>query len=118
MLLLTLALPLLAAVSGSAQAEANLPMCCRRNGSHHCATMDAGMRMAADTDRPVMRMACSAYPHSLGQVHTGGWNFEAAREASAALPVAQAAVAQAEAGHRIAEGRARQKRGPPAGHIS
>ena len=126
-LLLTLGLPLLAAVFGSAQVEASLPMCCRRAGAHHCAAMSGaamtGMAMTdsameAGQDRPVMRMACSAYPHSLGQVHTGGWTFEPVRAALYALPVTQAAIGQVEAGYRIAQGRARQKRGPPANHLS
>ena len=109
MLMVVLGLPLFASVMGSAQAEARLPLCCRRGGVHRC--MEMGMD--ADAGRPMMRMACSAYPQSLGQVHTGGWLFEVASSAATRMPLSVARVGQVEAGYRISSGRAWQKRGPP-----
>ncbi len=119
-LLLVLSLPLFASVFGSAQAESRLPLCCRRGGAHACAgmsdasgAMSGTMSMPRSGDRPVVRMACTAYPPSLGQVHTGGWSFTATPAMADAAVVESFVAGQVEAGFRISQGRAWQKRGPP-----
>jgi hypothetical protein len=110
LLLCVLGLPLCASALGLGQ-QAQLPICCRRGGVHHCMEM-AGMD-AASNKAPSVRMTCPAFPRMAAQAQTGVWSFDGAGPA-AAMPVTQpAVVGQVEAGYRISFGRARQKRGPP-----
>ncbi len=105
-----LGLPLCASALGLGT-QAQLPLCCRRGGVHHCMEM-AGMD-AASNAAPSLRMTCPAFPRMTAQAHTGVWSFDAADAATAAVTVQPAAIGQVEAGYRISFGRARQKRGPP-----
>jgi hypothetical protein len=110
-LLCVLGLPLFASALGLGR-QAQLPICCRRAGVHHCMEM-AGVD-AASNAAPAVRMTCPAFPRMAAQAHTGVWSFDATRAVSTAVIAQPAAVGQVEAGYRISCGRARQKRGPPA----
>jgi hypothetical protein len=105
-----LGLPLFASALGLG-ARAQLPLCCRRGGVHHCMEM-AGMD-AASKAAPAVRMMCPAFPRMTAQAHTGVWSFDGRSKASTHLSVQLALAGQVEAGYRISSGRARQKRGPP-----
>jgi hypothetical protein len=107
-LLCVLGLPLCASALGLG-AQAQLPLCCRRGGVHHC--MEMAGRNAPST--PSVRSACPAYPRMAAQAHTGVWNFDGTSHVSTHLSVQPALVGQVEAGYRISSGRARHKRGPP-----
>jgi hypothetical protein len=105
-----LGLPLFASALGLGR-QAQLPICCRRGGVHHCMEM-AGMD-AASNAAPAVRMTCPAFPRMAAQAHTGVWSFDGAGAVSATVVTQPAVMGQVEAGYRISFGRARQKRGPP-----
>lgn len=109
-LLCVLGLPLFASAL-EVGSQAQLPICCRRAGLHHCMEM-AGMD-AASQAAPAVRMTCPAFPRMTAQAHTGVWSFDGAGAVTASVVTQPAVVGQVEAGYRISFGRARQKRGPP-----
>ncbi|MGB8481445.1 MAG: hypothetical protein WCE63_21770 [Acidobacteriaceae bacterium] len=57
LLLLTALLPLQPLVA-SAQADASLPACCRRNGAHHCMMMQSMMLTDSGTQTSVRAARC------------------------------------------------------------
>ncbi|HEY0795354.1 MAG TPA: hypothetical protein VGD64_06195 [Acidisarcina sp.] len=101
-------LPLIAPAFAS-EAEANVPVCCRRHGVHHCMAMssDPGKQSSVGAKCPMS--AASSYTLQLHPVF-------AAQPQSAWSPMVAhpASKAQTEARYRIAFSRSRQKRGPPA----
>ncbi len=109
-LLCVLGLPLCASALGLGR-QAQLPICCRRAGVHHC--MEMAGSDAALNGEPTVRATCPAFPRTTAQAHTGVWSFGEASTASASIAVHPAAIGSVEAGYRISFGRARQKRGPP-----
>jgi hypothetical protein len=93
-------------------AATSVPLCCRRNGQHHC--MGAMLPSAATDQGPAMVAPkcprfpmASVLPQSLALVTLD------ANSASVDLFVRPAALPQTEARYRIAFARSRQKRGPP-----
>jgi hypothetical protein len=100
-------------------AEASLPMCCRRNGIHHCADP---MAMAELTRNQTMarspQMKCPFQQRALGTVHVTSFALVAASTETSGVLRAPSAAAQAECLWRIAFDRARQKRGPPSTRLS
>ena len=100
--------------------ESNLPVCCRRNGHHHCATA-GGMvgRDVADTPSSgpafdALRITCPFFPNA-AVIPTSGPALLTESPAPRVSVVIQIAdEAQAEAGYRISPHYSHQKRGPPA----
>jgi len=104
---LSLAAPLLVV-----DAAGNLPACCRRNGSHHCAggmLPDSGSR-ALSTIAP----KCPNWPKSTAASWRSDLASSQSQAGSAPLYAHPEAAPQTEARYRIAFARSRQKRGPPA----
>jgi len=96
-----------------AQAESNLPACCRRNGAHRCGMTgsDSGNGPAFQSVAP----KCPLFPVSPA-VPMGGFvallrNSGAIFAAFVSHPSIQV---QTEARSRVSFNRSRQKRGPPA----
>jgi hypothetical protein len=87
----------------------NLPACCRRDGKHHCAsieTSDAGLRAAGPR--------CAEFPKSGAfPLHPGTALPGSSQLVFGAILQYPAVIAQAAAGYRISFSRSRQKRGPP-----
>ena len=106
--------PLSSLFAGS---ESKLPACCRRNGKHHCASMNMPRQLpdASGTAMNALQKKCPFFPAAApGQTYT-----------KTVLPKRQAASftlifsnpashAQTEARFRLSFSRASQKRGPPA----
>jgi hypothetical protein len=96
-----------------ADAESNLPECCRRGGKHRCAMM-IGEAPATGVSFRSIQPRCPLYP---GAPATPAGEFIAVLESSWAifgLVVSHPAIhVQTEAGYRISLGRSSQKRGPP-----
>ena len=112
--------PLLAA---SSDPGSNLPICCRRNGKHHCIMR---MMMERELSRQPGRHVsapfekCPFFPKGLLPATTQG-HFVAMPLGGvfyAGLPRHPACTAQVEAQYRISFDRSRQKRGPPIPHLS
>src|SRR5579859_2814767 len=105
---LSLVAPLLASVPAS-----KLPMCCRRNGVHHCS--GTVVDISGDGSRvklvgPRCPMNPKAVPASHGQQK---WTLGPEQSQFAAVVAHPSARPQTEARYRISFGRSRQKRGPP-----
>jgi hypothetical protein len=110
-LVLLLGMPLFASFVAAQGQSANLPACCRRNGAHRCMEMAT---MAASYAQPRVHAICPALPRNQASVQTGVWSHSSVQQSATRLDARPAAVAQAEAGYRIAATRSCHKRGPPA----
>ena len=95
-------------------AASSVPMCCRRNGAHHCDGMMAMAQALSDqTMARAPQMRCPFQQRALGAVHLPSFTVVAASTETAGLLREPAPAAQAECLRRIAFDRSRQKRGPP-----
>jgi len=115
-LLLLFCAPLIAPLLAlSRDPDANLPVCCRRHGKHHC-MMSAEMMQAmmAGTQLHALPMRCPMYPRAI----TAAQHHELLVPTTALLfaeAVSHPAVhTQTLARARVSLFCARQKRGPPA----
>ncbi|WP_263366573.1 hypothetical protein [Edaphobacter bradus] len=93
----------------------SLPVCCRRNGKHHC-MMSTGERSTLASHDPQFRAPaekCPYFPQALAAAHTNLYTAPTADVISAGLVSHPAGVAQTESKWRISRDRSRQKRGPP-----
>ena len=97
-----------------ADADSNLPACCRRGGKHHCAMM------AMDSDVPsgpavsAQATKCPFFPKG-GAVlpHSGAVLLADAQPACVAMRSQPAGPAPATTGYRPSFNRSHQQRGPP-----
>ncbi len=110
-LLLAFSLPLISpALALTAGSEANLPVCCRRNGAHHCAMK---VRPADGVNLSSIPEHCPAYPAVVTQIRHGDLSFQAASLIVAGIVSHPAAELQTQARARVALDRGRRQRGPP-----
>jgi hypothetical protein len=97
-----------------ADADSDLPACCRRGGRHQCAMSDMGDENAPGTTVRAARSRCPMFPESASGVTS---TLEYTPSPSAGLTIAlvcmPVAESQAEALFRVSFARSRQKRGPP-----
>jgi hypothetical protein len=107
--LLLLAFPLVAPAFGQT-APQHLLLCCR-NGAHHCMTI-------TPVDAPMVHARCPAFPKAAVLGHTAAWMAADDDPSAVADSIAPLRIRQVEAGYRISFDRSRQKRGPPAVHLS
>ena len=120
MLLLTvLLLPLVpSSMALGGDADARLPACCRREGTHHCAMRmgERALLAVAAPDGEHWRLPAERCPYSPASVTARHFDPLVLSNALPLLTRLQgpaAKVAQAESKQRIAREGARQKRGPP-----
>ncbi|MGH9585492.1 MAG: hypothetical protein ACRD3F_00955 [Acidobacteriaceae bacterium] len=108
-LLLLFMLPIALPFFSASAAEASVPVCCRRNGKHHCMMMLSsghsnttliGDRCPYSPTEPAMLIPASFAPSISASVFAG-------------LTRHPSAAPQVEAQQRISFDRSRQKRGPP-----
>jgi len=96
-----------------ADAESQLPECCRRGGKHHCAmAMDEAAPAPGVTLRSV-RQRCPLYSGALSAPGEYAAVLKSAGAVFGALVSHPATQLQVEAGYRISFSRSAQKRGPP-----
>jgi hypothetical protein len=116
-LLLLLTLPLVSPLFAASMAEANVPVCCRRHGKHHC-TMTAVAQQSSSTSSKVktaaVRERCPYNPSSSAAVNLVFVTDPIQQAIFAGIVSHPACHAQTEACFRISFDRSRQKRGPPA----
>jgi len=114
-LLLLFSLPLISpALALAASQDANLPICCRKNGAHHCMLK----MQAAEPSGPGARLSatpqrCPAYPAVVTQIQHGDLSLHAASLIFAEIVSHPSVRTQTQARARVALDRSRQKRGPP-----
>jgi hypothetical protein len=104
---LALVAPLLASIP-----ESSLPMCCRRNGAHHC--MGTAGIAADGTLVTLEGPPCPMAPKAIPAAQSGPlWLAGSIQDGFSAVAAHPNGRPQTEARYRIAFGRCRQKRGPP-----
>ena len=112
-LLVLLGMPLassMLALGTGSVSEANVPICCRRGGAHHCALAEAA------SDAPRFAVVTARCPYQVAHVgaRTGDLAGVLAGGLGAGGLQSDAALAAAERDGLLAEGeRSNQKRGPP-----
>jgi hypothetical protein len=104
--------PLLALTDGS---DASLPICCRKNGAHHC-TMKVPPATSSSTTATVaiIPQRCPAYPAAVTPIRHGDLSLHIASLTFAEIVSHPTIKPQTHARARVALDRSRQKRGPPA----
>ena len=108
---LLIGLPLLAPLFALGSSSA-VPVCCRRNGQHHC--MGGMMQMpSSDQGAAIIGSRCPRFPIASMIPQMLGFVAGDASNTGVDLFVRPAALPQTEARYRIAFARSRQKRGPP-----
>jgi hypothetical protein len=97
-----------------AESDANVAVCCRRGGSHHCLSAmemsessSAGLKLKAPMER------CPYAPASVASVHPDLFVPAISAAIYASVVSHPSGVAQTESKRRISSDRSRQKRGPP-----
>jgi hypothetical protein len=112
LLLAIFSVPLIAPAL-SADAELNLPECCRRGGKHHCAMMMDQAPVTGVSLRSI-QPRCPLYP---GAPATPAGEFVAVLKSSRTIFGAAAShpaiCVRTKAGYRVSFSRSSQKRGPP-----
>jgi hypothetical protein len=94
-------------------ADANLPACCRRSGSHHCAMRMTGQLAVNQHRLSTVAEKCPYYPLSVSPTNSHIYKAEVAGAFYAELVSHPAFAPQTEAHYRISFLRSHQKRGPP-----
>ncbi len=105
-MLCLLALPLVAPALGQS-ASAQLLLCCRKNGAHHCNT-------PVPTDAPMLVAHCGACQSVASQASGRDGAAVSFPQHSIRYTALAFRTRQVQAGYRISFLRSRQKRGPPA----
>jgi len=115
-LLLLFSFPLVSPLLAlSANPEANLPVCCRRNGAHHCEMKGQRTNISAQqTAVSNIPTKCPFYPGPATQVRHHDAQLHAITNLSADLVHRSTVKTPAYAHVQIALDAAWQKRGPPA----
>jgi hypothetical protein len=112
-LLVGFSLPLIAPLFASPRWDGSLPLCCRRDGKHHCAMAAMTMGQVPSRDR-TMREKCPYAPFAgLALMLPHAFAPRGIPALARNVAASAAIVRDAEAGYRISADRTRQKRGPP-----
>src|SRR5260370_206774 len=96
-------------------ADTCVPICCRKNGKHHCLISMADRANSGQGGKKVSA-AVEKWPYWPGAVmttHPDVMSLAASSGVFAALVSHSAGIAQTESKWRISRDRSRQKRGPP-----
>lgn len=117
-LLLLFALPAIAPLFALSGTEANIPICCRRNGKHHCMMPTEQAQVSQGTHLSLTPNKCPFYPTASTPTQRVDISLFAAALIFAGILAHFATPLQTEARARVALHCARQKRGPPALHLS
>lgn len=98
------------------QVDGGVPICCRREGKHHCG-MSMTERSPAAPRHPQVHAPldrCPFCPKAMPATHPDVSTSAVSASVLAALVSHPAGIAQTESKWRISRDRSRQKRGPPA----
>jgi hypothetical protein len=110
-LLMLFGLPFALSLLGANAAEASVPICCRRDGKHHCA-----MAMMDSSQSSSMRTVGEKCPYSIvppAVVVLPSFTPSTPAAVFAGIARHPAIAPQVDAQRRISFDRTRQKRGPP-----
>ena len=110
--MLFFSLPLVSSLFGTATAEATLPVCCRRDGRHHCGMGSEGS--AQGSSAGTVGEKCPYTPSASAFLVLPSFTPSTAASIFAGITRHPALSPQTDAQLRISFDRVRQKRGPPA----
>jgi hypothetical protein len=97
-----------------ADAESNLPACCRRDGKHHCGMADMEQTPSPGPAVDALHAKCPLFPSGRAVLPHSGAALLAASQPAGVWIVSQiTAQAYVDAGYRISSNRSHPKRGPP-----
>jgi len=114
LLLAVFSLPYASVLFAEEGAEASLPVCCRKNGKHHCAMTQIESAGAPQGERiNVVAEKCPYAPAVPPALHQSLFAAPSATGVFAELVHHPAVHEQTHAMYRISRDRSRQKRGPP-----
>jgi hypothetical protein len=111
-LMLLFSLPLVSSLLGAGAAEATVPVCCRRDGRHHCAMPSDESNQGSGAH--AVRETCPYTPAAPAVVLLPSFTPETAAAIFAGVIRHPAVSPQTDAQLRVSFDRGRQKRGPPA----
>jgi len=115
LLLAAFGLPTVAPLLAQTQdPDRNLPACCRRSGTHHCALSMA----AQNNNAPIISARCPAFPQCAAVANLIPAAFFATHPSIKFPITTQSAPARAETQRRISSERSRHTRGPPANNLA
>ncbi|MDW5264282.1 MULTISPECIES: hypothetical protein [Acidobacteriaceae] len=121
-LLLLFMLPLVSPLFAASTADANVPVCCRRNGKHHCMMAAAiAQRSSSDTGKAETASVQESCPYSAAvpAVVNLPFNPDEIQTAVSAVTISSSAhPTQIEVSPRVSIDRSHQKRGPPSLRLS
>lgn len=114
-LLLLFTFPLVSPLFAASPTEANVPVCCRRNGKHHCTMLTAAQHSSSSTGKTKtasLRERCPYNP-AAAVINLPFVPDQIQRAIYAGILSHSTCHAQAEALFHISSSRSHQKRGPP-----
>ena len=115
-LLLLFTLPLVSPLFAASTTDADVPVCCRRDGKHHCMMAKVRHRPSGDSAQTGTASLRERCPYNLVTPAAVNLPFalhEAQTTLFSEIVTASASPAQTEAIHRTSFDRSHQKRGPP-----
>lgn len=115
-LLLLFVLPLVSPLFAASTEGANVPVCCRRNGRHHCTIASAAQHISVDGNQAEPAGVHERCPYNLVTPAAANLPFvpDAIQTALfTGIVSSSARHDQAEVRIRISSDRSHQKRGPP-----
>jgi hypothetical protein len=112
-LLLLFMLPLVSPLFAASTADANVPICCRRNGKHHCMLAKAMQYSSSNTKAASIQESCPYNPVAPAAVNLPFVPDEVRTAIFADAISDPVRSAQSKVRIRIPLDRSHQKRGPP-----
>lgn len=110
LLLTVFSVPYASVFFASDASEASLPICCRKDGKHHCSMMSASRE---GNSINIISEKCPYTPAAPAALHLLSYTPPVGASVFAELVRHPAVHAQTHAKYRISSDRSRQKRGPP-----
>jgi hypothetical protein len=93
--------------------ESKLPVCCRRDGQHHCAMAESASAPPSGTKINALPVTCPFRSQAASVAHMAAYLPEASEAHFAGLISHPAVHEQTQSALRVSEARSHQKRGPP-----
>jgi hypothetical protein len=100
--------------AATADQDAGLPACCRRNGTHHCSRTQH--QSSQETQVTALRETCPAYPAATTSIRHNEVSFLEASPVFAGNPVSSTEVLLSVTLPKAVLDQSRRERGPPSFH--
>jgi hypothetical protein len=101
----------------AASNQSNLPLCCRKNGKHHCA-MGSIQSPGSESAIATLGQKCPYLPHAIAAAHSESYAPANVPFSLSGLIGHSAALPRTEAGYHVSFHRSTTDRGPPLSSLS